>query len=197
MKKYTYILFFAFVYSCVGNKGVYWCGDHPCINNKEKEEYFKKTMIVEVRNFDKKNIKKDSEIKKLLDQARIDEKRRILTDKELLKKEKLEEKEIARRIKLEEKKRKKEQKELAKQAKIEEKRRLKEEKELAKRIEIDEKKSTKSKNRKKEMKKKEIVKIDSSTDNKEISTGKFEDLVEKIIKRNSSRPFPEINDIPN
>ena len=62
MKKYSYIALFIFIISCSGNKGVYWCGDHPCINKDEKEAYFKKTMIVEVRNYNKNNIIKDSEI---------------------------------------------------------------------------------------------------------------------------------------
>ena len=58
------ILFFLFT-SCETSKKVYWCGDHPCLNKKEKEAYFKKTMIVEVRNIknDKKN---DSEMEKIL-----------------------------------------------------------------------------------------------------------------------------------
>ena len=29
------------IISCSANKGVYWCGDHSCINKKEKEAYFK------------------------------------------------------------------------------------------------------------------------------------------------------------
>ena len=50
--------------SCAPNKKVYWCGDHPCINKKEKEAYFKKTMIVEAKeNFTLD--KKDSKIEKL------------------------------------------------------------------------------------------------------------------------------------
>ena len=39
------------------NTGVYWCGDHPCINKKEKEAYFKKNMIVEKRNLKKEKSK--------------------------------------------------------------------------------------------------------------------------------------------
>ena len=58
MSKILILLIILLITACSTNKGVYWCGDHPCINKKEKEAYFKKTMIVEVRNFDKKNIKK-------------------------------------------------------------------------------------------------------------------------------------------
>ena len=53
------------VISCT-NKSVYWCGDHPCINKKEKEAYFKKTMIVEKRTLDNENYKNNSEIEKNL-----------------------------------------------------------------------------------------------------------------------------------
>ena len=118
MKKYIFftisISISIFIFGCSVGKGVYWCGDHPCINNKEKAAYFKKTMIVEVRNYNKDKIKDDSEIEKLLDQAKLNEKRRILSEKELAKQAKIEEKELAKQIKLEEKKRIKEEKRISK-----------------------------------------------------------------------------------
>ena len=215
MKKYLIIPLFFLIISCSQKKGVYWCGDHPCINNKEKEAYFKKTMIVEIKDYNKNKIEKDSEIKKILDQAKIDEEERIFSEKELKKKNKIEEKELAKQIELEEKRRIKEEKELAKQIELEEKRRIKEEKELAKQIELEEKRRIKeekelAKQIKLEGKKSnEIVKIEEKksskkelsenvleVENNEISEKKFDDLVKKIIKRNNSRSYPEINDIP-
>ena len=206
MKKYLFTVLFISIIACTNNKGVYWCGDHPCINNKEKEAYFKKTMIVEVRNFDKSKLKKDSEIEKLLNQAKLDEKKRILSEKELSKQIKLEEKrirqeekELEKKIKLEEKRMKKEEKELSKQIKLEEKRRKQEEKanKLSKKdnknnhIKLEKiKKVTKKK-----INKEEKLDIVTSSENVEISTRKFDDLVKKIIERNSSRSYPEINDI--
>ena len=80
MKNYLYILIFFFILSCSAGKSVYWCGDHPCINKKEKEAYFKKTMIVEVRDIKKKSYKNNSEIEKLLKQAKLDEKNRIISE---------------------------------------------------------------------------------------------------------------------
>ena len=77
MKNYLFLCIFFLIFSCANNKNVYWCGDHPCINNKEKEAYFKKTMIVETRNIKKESYKNKSEIEKLLKEARINEKRRI------------------------------------------------------------------------------------------------------------------------
>ena len=65
MKNLFFIFILFIVVACNNNKSVYWCGDHPCNNKKEKEAYFKKTMIVEVRNYDKNKIQRDSEIEKL------------------------------------------------------------------------------------------------------------------------------------
>ena len=91
------------------------------------------------------------------------------------------------------KKRIKEEKRLAKKLELEEKRRIKEEKRLAKKI--------KSNNRKKEQKRsnndeKKIV-LSSSIGKLEVNLSKFNDLVDKIRKKNSLRPYPDINDIPN
>ena len=85
MKNYLFLCVFFLIFSCTNNKSVYWCGDHPCINNKEKEAYFKKTMIVEVRELKKENNKDISEFGKLLKQAQVDEKKRIMSEKELRK----------------------------------------------------------------------------------------------------------------
>ena len=128
----------------------------------------------------------EEELTLLLNQAKIDEKNRKLSDKELKKQAKLEEK---RRIK--------EEKELKKQIKIDEKRRIKEEKELEKQIKIDEKKAEKiRKHQKNNIKKNKSTKIGTPAGNIEIPQEKFQELVKKIIKRNSSRSYPEINDIP-
>ena len=48
-------MFCILLFSCSNNKSVYWCGDHACINKKEKESFFKKTMIVEKRELNEKN----------------------------------------------------------------------------------------------------------------------------------------------
>ena len=198
MKNYLYILIFFFILSCSAGKSVYWCGDHPCINKKEKEAYFKKTMIVEVREFDKKKIKEDSEIEKLLNQAKLNEKNRILSEKELKKRSKIEEMEKEKQIKLAEKRRIKEEKEMEKQIKLAEKRRIKEEKEMIKEIKLEEKRRIKEEKEmiKNEKTKEEKVKLSSSSKKAEIQSDEFNALVEQIIKRNNSRPFPEINDIP-
>ena len=128
MKNLFYLILFFLIIGCSTNKVVYWCGDHPCINKKEKEAYFTKTMVVEMKELKKTNINNNSEIEKIMQQAKLEEKRRIETEKDL-----------AKQIKKEEKQRIKQEKDLAKQAKLDEKRRIKEEKNLAKQIQKDEK----------------------------------------------------------
>lgn len=160
------------LFTCSNGNKVYWCGDHACINNKERESYFKKTMIVEIRDLSKRNEKSKSELeiikkqagleqkkeikneKKLAKQTRLDEKRRIKEERESVKQAHLDEK---RRImeekgksyqtRLEKKRRIKEQKELAKQIRLEEKRRIKDQKELAKQIRLEENRRMKEQKR--------------------------------------------------
>ena len=186
-----------FIFSCSSNKGVYWCGDHPCINKDEKEAYFKKNMIVEVKDYNKKNIKKDSEIEKIINQAKLDEKKRKFDEKELKKRTKLEEKRLIKLKKLEEKKIKREEKKLLKQLELEEKERKKSKKKSSRKLKINKDKIKKEKNETKNITNVNNVKNDPfQVKNAEIHSNKFEDLVKNIIKKNSSRPYPEINDIP-
>ena len=111
MRNLFYLIIFFVIISCSSNKVGYWCGDHPCINKKEKEAYFKKTMVVEMKELKKTNISNNSEIEKIIQQVKLDEKKRINQEKDLIK-----------------------------QAKLDEKRRIKEEKNLAKQIQKEEKK---------------------------------------------------------
>ena len=101
MKSYLLLFVFFLLLSCgiTGGGVVYWCGDHPCINKKEKKAYFKENMIVEIKRLKKDSYKKDSEIEKLMEQARINQKKKITSKKKLAKQAKLDEK---RRLKEEE-----------------------------------------------------------------------------------------------
>ena len=184
--KYLFLIISCFfLISCSNNKSVYWCGDHACINKKEKEAYFKKTMIVEKRVLNKNDKKSKSEIERL--------KKRIgLEQKEDVKNEKKQ----AKAVRLEEKRRLKEEKEKAKEAIRKEKRRLKEEKKLAKQIDKNEKK--KYKENKKLIKKNKTKEKDMIKSNILLTdVAEFEKVVETIIKRNESKGFPDINNIPN
>ena len=182
MKKLLYLFLLFIIISCSSGKKVYWCGDHPCINKKEKEAYFKKTMIVEIREFNKDTDKNKSDVGKIMKQAKVNEKKRIKNEKY-----------SAKQLRLEEKMRIKEEKRLAKQEKLDEKERIKEEKRLAKQVAQDEKKIIK--------KEKKVIKqnvnIASNSKNITIYSNDFDELAERIIKKNAIRPYPDINVTPN
>ena len=63
MNKYIKLSFLFILLSCGGNKDVFWCGDHACVNKAEKENYFKKNMIVVIK---KQIINKKLKVQKLL-----------------------------------------------------------------------------------------------------------------------------------
>ena len=93
--KHLILLIFSFLlFACSNTKKVYWCGDHACINNKEKEAYFKKTMIVEIREFTKQNEKSKSELEKIKKQAGLELEKEIKNEKQLAKHARLDEKRI-------------------------------------------------------------------------------------------------------
>ena len=194
MKYLILLIFSLLLFACSNGKRVYWCGDHACINNNEKEAYFKKTMIVEIKELSKQNKKSKSELEIIKKQAGLEQKKEIKNEKEL-----------AKQARLDEKRRMKEEKELAKQARLDEKRRMKEEKELAKQVLLEEikiikeeKKSSKKKILKTENVplEKEVI-INTGTARINISSTEFKELVEKITKKNMFKPYPNINAIPN
>jgi hypothetical protein len=194
MKYLILLIFSLLLFACSNGKRVYWCGDHACINNKEREAYFKKTMIVEIKELSKQNKKSKSELEIIKKQAGLEQKKEIKNEKEL-----------AKQARLDEKRRMKEEKELAKQARLDEKRRMKEEKELAKQVLLEEikiikeeKKSSKKKILKTENVplEKEVI-INTGTARINISSTEFKELVEKITKKNMFKPYPNINAIPN
>ena len=203
--KYLFFLLLFSIIGCTGSKKVYWCGDHACINKKEKEAYFKKTMTVEIREIGNKKYKTYSEIEKITQQALNKEKKRIKKEKNLVKQARLEEKqkikELAKEARLEKKRKIKEKKALTKQARLEEKLKIKEKKELTKQVRLEEKLNVK--NEKKLEKKKKIAtskkKIVNNTNISAVDTHSktFKDLVKKITQKNKHRSYPSINDIPN
>ena len=174
MKYLSLLICSLLLFACSSGKRVYWCGDHACINNKERESYFKKTMIVETRELSKQNKRSKSEIETIKKQADLEQKKEIKNEKKLVK-----------------------------QARLEEKRRIKDEKELARQVRLEKKKRTNniSKKEKKSSKKKafktenkEII-INTDITSIDISSNEFERLVERITKKNMSKTYPNINDI--
>tara|TARA_Y100001970_G_scaffold219560_1_gene269429 strand:- start:34 stop:612 length:579 start_codon:yes stop_codon:yes gene_type:complete len=192
MKKIFLAIILLMIFGCSNTKIVYWCGDHPCINKKEREAYFKKTMIVEVKEVKKSKVE-GTETKKIIEQARLNEKKRIRKEKDLAKQARIEEKRriaeekaLIKQAKLEEKQRIAEEKALIKQAKLEEKN-------LEKKIKIDEKKLAKKRVDSSNQESKSITKMNIVNQN----INKFTDLAKEIFRRNSLKPYPDINDIQN
>ena len=212
MKYLIFLLSGFLLFSCSNSKSVYWCGDHACINKKEREAYFKKTMIVEKRELNKKSKKDKSELEIIKQRAGLNENKKIVYKKELTKQPSSEKKvriknkkELAKQIRLEDKLRIKEQKRMAKQARLEEKLKIKKQKRLAKQARRDKKMRIKED---KKLLKNKNLKTDNKSPEKKVvmnigiaaidfSSLEFKKLVEKIKKKNMSRPFPNINDIPN
>ena len=197
MKNLLYLIILFIFTSCSTDKDTYWCGDHPCINNKEKEAYFKKTMIVEIKNLEKKTSKNNSEIEKIIQQARKGEKKRI-KEKNMAKQAKLEdkrkkkeEKNMTKQAKLEDKRKKRKEKNMAKQAKLQDKRKKREEKYLTKQIERDEARIIK----KEKKTSKQSVNINDGIESPAAISTNFNKLVEKIKSKSIFRPYPDINDI--
>ena len=81
MKNLFFLFILFMIIGCASNRSVYWCGDHPCINKKEKEEYFKKNMIVEIKSKKNLDYKDNSEIDKIMEDAQKKEIIRIKNEK--------------------------------------------------------------------------------------------------------------------
>ena len=211
MKILVFLFLFIILTSCSNNNSVYWCGDHACINKAEQEEYFKKTMIVEVRELKETKPKKKSESEIITQQAKMQDSNVENVD------------ELANRRKFEEKKKIYEKKQLAKEAKINEKEKLieknktEEEKLIIKEIEEEEKIIEKNLSEKEKIIKKKVIEekkiikkeiieeekmtkndiaLDNNIGSSQGEVNKFDKAAENIIKRNIFRPYPDINDIP-
>ena len=68
---------------CSNNKYVYWCGDHACVNKKEKNDYFAEKMIVELRD-----IKKNKNTKEIKKKIIKEQKEKLINKKNKIKKQK-------------------------------------------------------------------------------------------------------------
>ena len=194
MKKLLLLVFFLLVYSCTGNKTVFWCGDHACINKKEKETYFKKTLTVEIKKISNKNKKNYSSHEKILQQVKTDSKKKVGNElsKELELEKKMRirrDKKLAKQLKLEEEMRIKRERELAKQLKLKKKKEIKSQKKLAKKLKLAEKKKIK--------KEKKLTKQIKSEKDTKIYSAIFTELREKIVQKNLLKPYPDINGIQN
>jgi len=125
--KIIYPLFFLILLSCNTTKKEYVCGDHPCIDKKEFNEYFSKNLTIEIKSQDNKKNKSVDLIKLNTDSSSVEKKdNKNSTKEEKIRKKNEKEKLKAEKIRLleERKIRKKEEKnkaELAQIAKLKEK----------------------------------------------------------------------------
>ena len=163
--KILFLLIFFFIISCSGGKTVYWCGDHACISKKEKEAYFKKTMIVEKIEINDKNNSSNSLNQKILDQAKINEKNRIKNEKRILKLKKAEDKIKAKK-----------------------------QKQQRKKVKLIKKENVKSAKEKSKEKKKVMQANNENISTKFSSSSSFSEIKNYVIKKNKNKPFPNIND---
>ena len=179
MKYFIFFMFIFLLFACSNNNEVYWCGDHACINKKEKKAFFKKTMIVEKRELTEKDKLSKYDKNEILKQIRLEEKKETKKDQKFTEEITLEEKQIAKK---DEKLRK------STQLNVKEcfdwnvaNRSIRECFRFSKLIPKP---------------KKSAAKGELSLAKKE-SFSQFSELVEKINKKNASRPYPDINNIPN
>ena len=165
MKKILSVLFTTLLIGCANSNQVYWCGDHQCVNKKEREDFFKENMTIEVRRLSAEEKRQYSEVEKVFEQAYSKKvKKRILKEKQIDKKNKYEEKEKI-----------KEDKKLAKEKMLEKEKLLKKEKKT---------------------KKSKIKKVESSENLfTEKNNSDFSSIVEKVMKNNLSKPYPDLNDV--
>lgn len=203
MKFFLIIFILLTSFSCSTKKETYWCGDHACVSKSEKEAYFKETMIVEIRSnkkssdIDKSDITNIEKIisnekgytkKKIKSskQQRLNEKRMIKEEKRLLKQEKIKAKKIAKQLK-------KQEKELSKLKKAELKQMQKEKKLKNKSQDLDIKKIAKEEN----ISKKKVNKVEIYNKDSEFLSSDFDKIVKKIMNKNNSKSYPDINNMPN
>ena len=83
--KYAFFLIFIILISCTQGKKVYICGDRPCLDKKEFQEYFAENLIYEIKTKKSKEYKNVNLVK--LNQKKKDKKIKNNIENSLNKKE--------------------------------------------------------------------------------------------------------------
>ncbi len=188
MKYFFYFLLIFLVFGCETNKSVYWCGDHPCVNKKEKEAYFKTTMIVEKRVLGKNDKLTKSEKDEIIKKIKANEKKNYKKRKEAKKTARLKEKEENKTLN--------EARSNNEEVAVSNVRDCKNPKGLHQKImcaTADKFTNNDSIKLKSENDKKKLLEGNTLKTN---SSNEFSDYVKKIAEKNKLRPYPDINDIP-
>ena len=199
------IISFVLLISCSTNvKKVYMCGDRECVDKKEADEYFSKTLISEIKVLDNKKKKESNLIElNIIKNNKSDKKTINNTPNKKLIKDKL-----AQQKKLEKMRIKKERKialEKAKEEKRLAKLKIKEEKKL-KKNKVKEKKKLVKLNKKKPLKKSNKKTVNNNEINilnntnseinticKVISDCDIDKITDNIIKIGQTKSYPKIN----
>ena len=166
MKIIYFLICILILVGCTNQKKTFWCGDHECLNKKEKKAYFEKEMTVQIKDLSESDIKEKSDIEKITQQF-------LLTEDEIKKRDK----NIRKQAKIEEKRKKKEGKKIKKQMRLEKKKKKEKEKLVRKQNVLIVKSSN------------EVIKNDNYL-------SAFDKIKERILSKNISKPYPDINDIP-
>ena len=102
--KFFLIIIFLIFFGCSGGlnkvEKVYICGDHPCANKKEAEEYFDNNISVEIYTISSDKLKKENfdlvELNLLEDKLRTKNKIKVSKNKQDIKKQIQERKKLAK-----------------------------------------------------------------------------------------------------
>jgi len=169
--KFLILLFFIFALTnCSSNDFVYMCGDRVCLNDKERLAYFKKNMIVEIRDANKNDIKKTPEEKDRIKAAKLEQKNKIKEEKRIKKQAK-----IAKKI---------ENKKIRDLEKISKK---------EKKIKIKEINNNETLDNQQVIKKDGVVSAEINLTKK---SNNFDEIFQSIISRSTNKSFPDINNFP-
>jgi len=210
--KLLYLFFILFLFSCSSlEKKSYICGDRPCINKKEYNEYFANNLIIEVSSYQKKkkkinlvelNTNRSIENKKSNKDFRLQEKVRKKSEKERLKLEKIR---LLEERKMREKKAKfkaKEEKQLIKASKSNQKKEkisIYEKKKRQNKVKNTIKKKDFDKNDNKKILINKEIQIDSVKSGNikgicdEIQNCDIDKIAEILTKKGKSKPYPSIS----
>jgi len=203
--KFIYLLSFLVLVACVSGKNEYVCGDRPCVDKKEFEEFFAKNLTIEIL-LDKKKKNKSLDLVKLNtnpENFKKENKKQSKQQEKLKKKTQKDKLKIEKNRLLEERKIKKAEKKIqAKERKLKSKQdkkiaKISGSKKKPKKINSNDKITnnestikTMESERKQQIKSLEVENRRSICD--EIKDCDINTIAEKLIKKGKDKPFPNI-----
>ena len=200
--KLIYFFCFLTILSCTTVKKEYVCGDHPCIDKKEFNEYFSKNLIIEIKPNQKKKNKtidliklntESSDKKNITDRVlKKEKKRRLKNEKKELKAEKI-------ILQQERKIRESEEKKIAQMTKVNKSKKIKisevsnnreDTKKIVEKIPLEKKIIKENTNMNTSNNSVKNNKVKSICD--EIKDCDIDKIAELLIKKGKDKPFPNI-----